>query len=124
MGEDPFDKSAQPSKRASSKTIGDIVDRFTAAKKDDHKSGLITARTLKQVSYEIGRLKERYGRVSIEIHSDEYQPKPVYKDSVIVGRRQVLPHPQETLDALLKDHPELGNHPSLRPTKCPPATRV
>lgn len=124
MGEDPFDKSAQTSKRASSKTIGDIVDRFTAAEKDDHKRGLITARTLKQVSYEIGRFKERYGRVSIEIHSDEYQPQPVYKDSVIVGRRPVSPHPQEALDALLKDHPELRYHPSLRPTKCPSAARV
>ncbi len=65
MGEDPFDKSAQPSKRTSSKTIGDIVDRFTKAKKEDHKRGLITARTLKQVTYEIGRFKDQHGRVSI-----------------------------------------------------------
>ena len=103
MREDPFDKSAQPSKRASSKTISETYR--TENNVPDHQIRRVSQH-LHAWLYKADTWRE-VASLKDDIHSDEYQPQPVYKDCVIVGRRQVLPHPQEALDALLKDHPEL-----------------
>ena len=66
MGEDPFTEATPTSKRASSQSIADIVDRFIEAKASECNRGIISPRTLKQVTYEISKFSEQHGKVRID----------------------------------------------------------
>ncbi len=65
MGEDPFDKSANPSKRSSGQTIADIVSKFIEAKTSECNRGIISPRTLKQITYEITKFSDQHGKVKV-----------------------------------------------------------